>query len=301
VLANSVRLSQWSRQAAVPFTPALAAGFLAGQWTGAVSVAQTGSNFVFLATDGFGRAGVSAPFSVRTNTPPAVSNLMFLVAESTKSNLQLTAFDPDPQALNFAVTQLPTNGLLSATTSIGGLLSFTPVHAFTGADEFWFTVSDGMATSAPVRAELSVFALADSDSDGLPDAWEFARGLVVGANDAGLDPDGDGLSNRGEYLANTDPTNSVSGPLVLTVEPLTNGFHRLHWTGRGAVRYRVSFSDGDTNRQFTGVFNDVVLPLPVEMNLNPSGVPSPMNFTDDHTLLGAPTNAVRIYQIRTTR
>jgi hypothetical protein len=266
-----------------------------------VTVTQTGSNFVLLATDGFGRAGLSAPFSVRTNTPPAVSNLAFLVWESTKTNLQLAASDPDPQSLSFTITALPTNGLLGATSSVNGVVAFTPVHAFAGADEFWFTVSDGMATSAPVRVDLTIAALADSDSDGVPDVWEFARGLVVGFNDGDLDGDGDGLSNRGEYLANTDPTNALSGPLLLTVEALTNGFHRLHWTGYGAVRYRVTVSEADTNGQFTGAFTNVLLPLAVEMNPNPSGVASPMSFTDDHTLLGAPTNGARFYELRTVR
>jgi len=46
----------------------------------------------------------------------------------------------------------------------------------------------------------------DDDNDGLPDAWETANGLdPLDAADAGLDPDGDGFSNRDEYRFNTDP------------------------------------------------------------------------------------------------
>ena len=45
---------------------------------------------------------------------------------------------------------------------------------------------------------------ADSDADGLPDEWEIANGLNrKNAADAGLDLDGDGLSNRLEYALNT--------------------------------------------------------------------------------------------------
>ena len=45
----------------------------------------------------------------------------------------------------------------------------------------------------------------DTDGDGLPDSWEHAYGLSVGTNDAGADPDGDGLTNLQEYTAATNP------------------------------------------------------------------------------------------------
>ena len=49
----------------------------------------------------------------------------------------------------------------------------------------------------------------DSDFDGLPDAWESANGLdplrATGADGGDADADGDGLSNRQEFLNRTDP------------------------------------------------------------------------------------------------
>jgi hypothetical protein len=46
---------------------------------------------------------------------------------------------------------------------------------------------------------------ADTDGDGLPDAWEQAHGLNVGTDDSAADPDSDGLSNIQEFNNSTDP------------------------------------------------------------------------------------------------
>ncbi|MFW9996273.1 MAG: FG-GAP-like repeat-containing protein [Candidatus Odinarchaeota archaeon] len=46
----------------------------------------------------------------------------------------------------------------------------------------------------------------DTDDDGMPDSWEIANGLKpLDKNDAGLDPDGDAISNLQEYQGKTDP------------------------------------------------------------------------------------------------
>lgn len=56
-------------------------------------------------------------------------------------------------------------------------------------------------------ATLPAFAHAkDSDKDGMPDVWEDTRGFnKLSAADATLDADGDGLNNREEFLAGTNP------------------------------------------------------------------------------------------------
>ena len=56
--------------------------------------------------------------------------------------------------------------------------------------------------------EVSASLAGDSDSDGMADEWEALHGLNVGTNDAGADPDEDGLSNLQEFVGGTDPQNA---------------------------------------------------------------------------------------------
>ncbi|WP_193211797.1 DUF1800 family protein [Luteolibacter marinus] len=70
-----------------------------------------------------------------------------------------------------------------------------------------------LVTETGVTAVISADALAaaDSDSDGMPDAWETDHFFNPTNNaDAGLDADSDGLSNLREYLAGTDPRDDDS-------------------------------------------------------------------------------------------
>lgn len=53
-----------------------------------------------------------------------------------------------------------------------------------------------------------VNATLDSDSDGMPDAFEWQHQLWTSVADATLDPDGDGLTNLAEMIRETDPHNA---------------------------------------------------------------------------------------------
>jgi len=71
------------------------------------------------------------------------------------------------------------------------------------------TDGDGLTDGEEVAAGLSPHYV-DTDRDGLPDDWELSYGLdprsADGTNGATGDFDEDGLSNLGEYLNGTDPS-----------------------------------------------------------------------------------------------
>lgn len=95
----------------------------------------------------------------------------------------------------------------------------------------------------PYRIGLTHRASADSDADGLPDAWELDEGgsdlTLLGINGgASSDFDNDGVSDAAEWQAGTDPKDPTSR---LTVG-LTPGFPKegsLQWQSRKHRLYRI--------------------------------------------------------------
>jgi hypothetical protein len=78
-------------------------------------------------------------------------------------------------------------------------------------------------------------APADSDADGMPDAWETQYGLNPNsAADAGLDPDGDGFTNLQEYQRGSNPI--VAEPAELT----HNGSFEEAGTSASNAKYWVN-------------------------------------------------------------
>ena len=99
-----------------------------------------------------------------------------------------------------------------------------------GADDF---ETDGLDN-------LGEFALGgdptvdDTDGDGMPDEWEARHGFLLAVPDADADDDGDRMSNLHEYIAGTDPTNSVS--LLELAEPIHAGTWHTNVTAEGETQ-----------------------------------------------------------------
>lgn len=102
------------------------------------------------------------------------------------------------------------------------------------------------ANFATLKSYLLVAAqVADSDGDGLPDAWEerWMAGLAGGPAD---DPDGDGRDNRTEMLFGSEPLRADVGPVTVPRVTVTGGVPSLTLTFRRPVGawgdYRVEAS-----------------------------------------------------------
>lgn len=78
---------------------------------------------------------------------------------------------------------------------------------------------------------------ADTDGDGLPDAWEqqFFGDLGAGASD---DSDGDGVNNLREFRAGTIPTDPQSRFEVVEIRALPTGI-RVRWSSQPDHHYVV--------------------------------------------------------------
>jgi hypothetical protein len=83
---------------------------------------------------------------------------------------------------------------------------------------------------------------ADTDSDGMDDDWEVTYfDNLSRAGDGDFDTDG--VSDRAEFLAGTNPKANDSNFRVLTVAPVGGGSVLVFWTGNPIRNYRVEFKD----------------------------------------------------------
>ena len=106
---------------------------------------------------------------------------------------------------------------------------------------------------------------------------------------ATADPDGDGLNNQAEFLAGTNPTNSLSGLRIISVVRQSTNVV-ITWTTAGVRTNAVQATDGDANGGYTNNFSDI------------SGsiiIPVSGDTTANYTDVGGATNTPsRYYRIR---
>jgi hypothetical protein len=92
---------------------------------------------------------------------------------------------------------------------------------------------------------VQLIVLPDNDGDGMADIWEVQYGFDTNnLADAFLDLDGDGMINRDEYVAGTNPNDPTS---VLKLSLTATNSQLLQFVSQSNIAYRVEYATNLTS------------------------------------------------------
>ncbi len=132
----------------------------------------------------------------------------------------------------------------------------------------------------------------DSNGDGIPDGWYLQHGFdPAGPSIAGIDSDGDGFTNRQEFLLGTDPRDPNSRFRIVAFAIDHDGRPTLSWTSVGGRVYSVERAD-----DLAAGFDPIAV---VAEDAVDEGVETIRTFVDDYSTSGEPTDtAPKGYRVR---
>jgi type VI secretion system secreted protein Hcp len=228
-----------------------------------------------------------------TNTPPSFSSLQFqknvdqssprLLLNVSKgrvfpsSLLEVLRADQDGvrymaiKLENVQITSYQTSGSSEAPPQDSFSLGFSAIQwTYTevkgGRPLRDITTSYDLATQAGAGSEVP----ADSDNDGLPDAYETLYGLDIRRDDADEDLDKDGMTNIEEFRAGTLP-NKADSIFRVSGARTENGSASLNWESTPGKTYRLMGTPSpDQPFQFIRFLTEAEAAAG-ELNLNTTG------------------------------
>ena len=233
-----------------------------GTGTGAVTVAGTGT---------LGGTGVIAgPVAVNGTLAPGssvgtltVSNNLVVNAGAVLAYELGAASDKTVVSSNLTLTgtlNVSNAGGFGAGTytlfTYGGTLAYTNVSIGTAPAGYTYTISTNTAgqVNLVVTSLLTAF-----------EQWQinYFGSTTNPLAAAGADPDGDGMSNTNEFLAGTNPTNSLSGLRIISVVQQSNDVV-ITWTTAGGHTNAVQATAGDAGggyaTNFTNISGSIIIP-----------------------------------------
>jgi hypothetical protein len=157
----------------------------------------------------------------------------------------------------YATTSVPvliiTNAQATATFRVGVTNAASPAGVF-----------------SPTSGSVTNLVLADFDDDGLGDPWEVTYFGPSTTNDPGnalLDPDGDLMSNRDEFLAGTNPTNAAS---VLKILLTSTNDGPWQFIAQPNISYSVQWRSNLTTAAWTTLTSITAQALLRTVDVNPA-------------------------------
>jgi hypothetical protein len=197
------------------------------------------NNIGHLKTNWLETAFPARPWAVGTTTSVAPGGE---VPDGAKIEFALDL--SDPLVLTYLQSGLDEGRLRLMVSSLSPAGQSTPggTGAGGGGAYPWWSTKENLLYDGP-KLELNVTVVTETnaDGDGLPDDWEqfwFGNSAESGAGD----PDGDGASNRDEFLAGTSPRDSHSVFRVSMPARDDRGRLMLQFPVAASRRYRVEQS-----------------------------------------------------------
>lgn len=228
---------------------------------------------------------MTIPFVVDNNAvecaitnPPAGAT--YLLGEVATARIQA----PSATSVEFYVE----GKMLALTNAEPYVFSFAVTNYGVGTVNMQAKAFASGAGSA-LSSNVSVTILPDYDFDSLDDNWEIRHWGSITVTGGTNDWDGDNVSNRDEYTADTQPTNDASFFRVSRIGQINNQA-QIEYVSSTARQYRLHYRD-----------TSLLEGLWLESSNWLWGSAGVTTQLDDGTAMPLPTNAYRFYRVRAHR